>query len=97
MAEAHVNALTYPNAGGNRFLTSPGPIIGNDFCVVLNKDFPALKGVPKGHTEAGYRKAVTDKMFVLDGGKATRELGIKYITMEDTLKDMAQSLKERFM
>jgi hypothetical protein len=35
-------------------------------------------------------------MDFVDGSKASRELGIKYISLEQTVVDMTKSVRERF-
>ena len=97
VAEAHLQALVRPNAGGNRYITTPSGTMGNDYCVALNEQYPELKGVPKGNPDPKYREEVLSKMNKFDGSKLTRDLGIEYLPLKVTMNDMAANLKEKFM
>ncbi|WVW79105.1 hypothetical protein I302_101070 [Kwoniella bestiolae CBS 10118] len=96
VALAEFRAMTMEEAGGNRFCVSNGPYSGNDVCIVLNREFPQLKDVPKGDTTPGYRDTLVAKSNVVDGSKATKILGIKYRTLDETMRDTATSLIQRF-
>jgi nucleoside-diphosphate-sugar epimerase len=112
VALAHVRALDVPEASGQRFITSQGPFAGQDYCdvslrrrhkaavayltsgQVLHKRFPDLPNIPVGKPNT-HDELVKD-MNVFDGFKATKVLGIKYIPFEETVVEMAESLKKRF-
>ncbi|RSH88686.1 methylglyoxal reductase (NADPH-dependent) gre2 [Saitozyma podzolica] len=94
VALAHVRALDVPEASGQRFITSQGPFAGQDYCDVLHKRFPDLPNIPVGKPNT-HDELIKD-MNVFDGSKATKVLGIKYIPFEETVVEMADSLKKRF-
>nr|XP_018260628.1 uncharacterized protein I303_07554 [Kwoniella dejecticola CBS 10117]OBR82786.1 hypothetical protein I303_07554 [Kwoniella dejecticola CBS 10117] len=96
VALAEFRAMTTPEAGGNRFCVSAGPYSGNDVCLVLNREFSQLENVPKANTAPGYREELAKTSNVVDGSKATKILGIKYRTIEETVSDTASSLIKRF-
>jgi len=94
VAKAHVRALEVEEAGGERFIVGNGPFSGNDYCVILNKEYPDQPKVPKGDPNA--REEINSGSLVFDGAKCTKILGIKYTPIETTVKDMAANLKEKF-
>ncbi|WWC63267.1 uncharacterized protein I303_105867 [Kwoniella dejecticola CBS 10117] len=95
-ALAHLLALTVPEASGERFITGNGPVSGNEYVLEIARDFPDLKNIPKGNDDASFRKKLNTEAIIHDGSKATRVLGLKYRPVEETLKEMGQSLRERF-
>ncbi|WVQ75185.1 hypothetical protein IAR50_004795 [Cryptococcus sp. DSM 104548] len=94
VALAHVRALTIPEAGGQRFLLSVANATGQDFVDCIHKNFPDVKNVPAG--KPGSSAAVNEQQNYLDGRKAERVLGIKYTSLEDSVKDMFGSIRKRF-
>lgn len=86
VATAHLLALEVPEAANQRF------IVGQDFryqtAIDLARDsLPELRdrlpvGKP-GYVEPGYS---------IDGSKATKVLGLKYMTLKETVKDMLSQL-----
>lgn len=94
VAKAHVRALEVEEASGQRFICGNGPFSANDYCVVLNKDFPDQPNVPKGDPNA--REKINSGSPTFDGAKSTKVLGVHYTPIETTIKDMAINLKEKF-
>ncbi|RSH88684.1 methylglyoxal reductase (NADPH-dependent) gre2 [Saitozyma podzolica] len=94
VALAHVRALEVPEASGQRFSTSAGAFTPQDYVDVLHKDFPDLKNVPVGKTNA--HDEYTKDMDFVDGSKAEKVLGIKYKSFEQTVVEMCKSVRERF-
>lgn len=94
VAYAHVEALVRPEAGGNRFAASLGPFVYQDVVDIIHKDsnVPSdwKKQVPTGKPGQGS----TVKQNELDGSKATRVLGLKYIQLQDVVQDMVASLAD---
>jgi len=95
VAEAHVKALTLPEAGGNRFITSAGPLTGQDIVDIIH-GFPGDKipNVPVGTPGKGAEIAA--RANVHSGAKATKVLGIEYKTLKVSVEDMYKSLQEKF-
>ncbi|WVQ82102.1 hypothetical protein IAT38_004230 [Cryptococcus sp. DSM 104549] len=96
VALAQVKAMTVEEAGGERFICSNGPYSGNDVCVVLNREFPDLKNVPIGDVTPGFRETLNATSNFVDGSKASKVLGINYRTLDETMRDTAASLRDRF-
>ncbi|ODN78404.1 hypothetical protein L202_04043 [Cryptococcus amylolentus CBS 6039] len=94
VALAHVRALTTPEAGGERFLLSAANATGQDFVDSIHKHFPDAKNVPVGRP--GSSAAVNEQQNHLDGRKAEKVLGIKYTSLEDSVKDLFESIRKRF-
>lgn len=94
VAYTHVEALVRSDAGGNRFAASNGPFVYQDVVDIIHKDSSVpedwKKQVPVG--KEGQGSSV--KQNELDGSKATRVLGLKYIPVQDTVKDMVASLAD---
>ncbi|CDR98964.1 hypothetical protein [Sporisorium scitamineum] len=93
VAYAHLEALVRPDAGGNRFATSLRPFTYQDVVDIVHSDsnVPAdwKKQVPTGKPGQGS----TIKQNELDGSKATRVLGLKYIQLKH-VEDMVASLAD---
>ncbi|WVQ75184.1 hypothetical protein IAR50_004794 [Cryptococcus sp. DSM 104548] len=94
VAIAHVRALEVPEAGGERFILSNGNATGQDLVDSIHKHFPDVKNVPVGTPGAG--EAVNKEQDNLDGAKASRVLGVKYTSLEDSFKETFESLRKRF-
>ncbi|KAL7418135.1 putative D-lactaldehyde dehydrogenase [Mrakia frigida] len=93
VAFAHAKALALPEAGGNRFITGAGPCCVQDFTESLLKAYPSLPNIPTG--QPGAAAEANKKSQVFDGSKATQVLGLKYHTMDETVKDMYDSIKAK--
>lgn len=55
-----------------------------------------MKGVAKGNADPAYRKKLIDESNHMDGSKAEKVLGVTYRSKDETLRDMAKSLRARF-
>lgn len=86
-----MRALEVEDAGGQRFLASNGVSSPLDLLAVFEKYFPHAKGHPKPVPTEG---AHTD-VDTFDGGKAARVLGIKYISVETSVRDTVESLVDK--
>lgn len=93
VAKAHMRALEVEEASQRRFLLVAGVAVGNDWALTLNEKFPQIKGVPNGDPS---RPAKYAGDHTYDGTLATKVLGLKYHTLEETTIDMTASLIERF-
>ena len=92
VADAHAKALVTPKAGGERYIVSAGPFSKADLTKSLNKAVPSLK-LPEAKAdvaEEAYKKAQ-----VFSGKKATEQLGIQYRSIDETVKDMYESIKAK--
>lgn len=61
---------------------------------VLHSRFPDLPNIPIGQPNT-HDQAIKSMDFV-DGSKASRELGLEYTTLEQTVVGMTKSVRERF-
>ncbi|ODO00644.1 hypothetical protein L198_02966 [Cryptococcus wingfieldii CBS 7118] len=93
VALAHVRALTTPEAGGERSLLSVANAAGQDFVDSIHKHFPDIKNVPVGRP--GISATVNEQQIHIDGRKAEKVLGIKYTNLEDSVKDLFESIRKR--
>jgi len=81
LAEAHLRALEVPQAGGQRFL------FGSHFdyqaaADALRANVPELKErIPEG------TPGKKPEVYVIDGSKATRVLGIEYTPLAESMRD----------
>ncbi len=94
VAYAHVQSLETEEAGGNRFAASLGTFTWQDVADAIRSDPNVPQEwkdkVPKG--KEGEGKNV--KQNELDGSKATKVLGLKYIQLKDVVGDMVASLAD---
>jgi hypothetical protein len=61
---------------------------------ILNKLYPDNKAVPKG--DPSIREKLNGEAAIHDGSKCAKMLNVKYNSLENCVKDMAESLKSRF-
>ncbi|PTB72195.1 NAD(P)-binding protein [Trichoderma longibrachiatum ATCC 18648] len=88
VAKAHIEAFERPEASGERFIC--GQHFDYQSAVdTLRETLPQLRErLPVGTPGAGK----TQDIYQLDGSKAERVLGIKYIPLEVTMKDSFEQL-----
>ncbi|WVQ68084.1 uncharacterized protein L199_006290 [Kwoniella botswanensis] len=94
VAQGHINALSIEEASGQRFITGAGYLIGQAWVDIIHKKFPDLKNVPVG--KPGEYEEVEKGMNLFNGEKATKVLGIKYKSLEESTAEMGESLFKRF-
>jgi hypothetical protein len=87
VAEAHVLALTVPEAVGNRFIISQGPFCKQQLSEGVLAIAPETPNVPKGKAGAVQEANDLSKIVTSSGAKAEKILGIKYRSVEETVKD----------
>jgi len=90
VAEAHVEAVLRPEAGGERFVTSAGHFVFQDFLNTLSKT-PLASEMNKGFPENPTRFTSYSS-----GAKAANVLGIEYIDLETSGANTVTSLLQRF-
>ncbi|PSS37994.1 hypothetical protein PHLCEN_2v177 [Hermanssonia centrifuga] len=90
VALAHILSLQKEAAGGNRCIVSSGVFKWQDFVNIAHTGDSKL---PAGNTSYDPSKAVHHVRF--DVSKARKDLGIKYITLEEGTKDMLAQFKEK--
>lgn len=87
VAKAHVLALTVLQAANNRFITSASPFCTQEICDILRSHAPDLPNIPSGKVGAVEEANDPRNVLVFDGGKARRELGVTYRSIDETVKD----------
>jgi len=108
VANAHVIALTNPNAPGNRYLCYRQSMWMKEIGAILAKEFgPKGYKIPSTHVPKALVWVVSiwdkdaeniypriGKEIVLSSEKVQKEFGITFRTLEESLIDMANSLIE---
>ncbi|KAK0527827.1 hypothetical protein OC834_002104 [Tilletia horrida] len=96
VADAHVLALSKPEAGGKRFLLQgSGVLTWGNAALHISTKHPELKSrLPKGWEEAVQNRKGEDQYAKLDTSYARDILGISFKDWEETLEDALQSLLE---
>ncbi|KAI5456165.1 hypothetical protein BGZ63DRAFT_367555 [Mariannaea sp. PMI_226] len=88
VAEAHLLAFEKPEAAGQRYLIATGQYTYQRICDIIREKFPELRGsTPKGDTGAPYPHS-----YRLDTFKAARQLGMKFIPLEETIAGTVESI-----
>lgn len=81
-----------PEAGNNRFITSPGNVTSQEIADILHAKVSGVEGrVPKG--EPG-KDTLPGDTFTADTSKVQRVLGLKYTPKEKTIEDLGKQLLE---
>jgi len=94
LAMAHCLALEKEAAGGQRTLVTAGAFMWQDWVLAANAmDPPIYKNLSKGN--AAYDPKIHTSIWQYDTSKAAKILGIKYRTIEESLKDMLVDFKSR--
>ncbi|KAG5919201.1 hypothetical protein E4U42_006590 [Claviceps africana] len=91
VADAHVNALLVPEAGGGRYMLCQGVYCNQELADVSRKvTSKHAERIPIG--EPGQRESQSH--FGVDASDAERVLGLKWRTLEDSLGDLVPQLFE---
>ncbi|KAH9921282.1 D-lactaldehyde dehydrogenase [Amylocystis lapponica] len=89
-ADANIVALTKPEAGGERFVTSAGPGTWKDFGAAVRK---VTKDLSVLDEPGGCPETVLN--FKFDTTKADTILGVKYHAMWESMRDILADFKSR--
>ncbi|KAI3327838.1 NAD dependent epimerase/dehydratase [Xylariaceae sp. AK1471] len=94
VAKAHVEAMERPEAGGNRFLVTAGLFRNRDIVPIVRKNFPQLADkLPDDSVPGGdYPGGKIENIYKYDNSKATKELDIDWIPLEQSVTDTIKSL-----
>lgn len=96
VALAHLRAYTSPAAANQRYLLSGSTFNYQMATDIIRKHFPELRS---STPEAKVKQLSPPDVYQLDSTKATKDLGIDFIPLEDTVIDTVRSLRaleERF-
>jgi nucleoside-diphosphate-sugar epimerase len=93
VAAAHVKAgVEIPEAGGHRLFVTASSFCNRDILDIVRKDFPEYADKLPGDDVKGGEKP--DNMYQTDNSETVKILGIKWITLEQSIVDTVKSLKE---
>ncbi|KAK9239669.1 hypothetical protein V1525DRAFT_397277 [Lipomyces kononenkoae] len=87
VAEAHVNALETSKAENQRYFIVAGKFTYKEISDIVLKNFPELNG--KVPTEGAIS---TKKVYDVDNSKSKADLGIQYISLEQSVIDLTKQL-----
>jgi nucleoside-diphosphate-sugar epimerase len=91
LAEAHVRSLEVPDAAGQRFLTTAGHFSNKRIVEAIRESFPEF------HDKLPPKDAADDlpkDVYGVDNSKSIKILGMKYMPLEESVRDTVQSIKE---
>lgn len=92
LAEAHVQALLRPEAGGRRFIpASPEPFSYEYAADIMKGEFDWAKNSVTSNYVAGEKPKAS---YSVDGQTVARELGVEYRSFKDTVVDFIKQVKE---
>ncbi|KAJ6115258.1 hypothetical protein N7486_001036 [Penicillium sp. IBT 16267x] len=92
LANAHVQALITPEAGGKRFVpASPEPFSYEYAADIMKEEFEWAKGVVTDGYTAGVKPSAS---YGVDGETVARELGVEYRSFKETIIDLVKQVKE---
>ncbi|OGE54898.1 hypothetical protein PENARI_c005G07060 [Penicillium arizonense] len=91
LAEAHVQALLIPEAGGKRFIpASPEPFSYELAADIIRGEFDWGKETVTSNYKMGEKSTVS---YGVDGETVARELGVKYRPFKETVVDLVGQIK----
>ncbi|KAI1340020.1 NAD dependent epimerase/dehydratase [Xylariaceae sp. FL0016] len=92
VALAHVNAMERPEAGGKRFFTTAGYFSNREVADAARKNFPELRDkLPEEGVAGG--EFPKEGTYKYDNSRATKELGIEWISIEKSVVDTIKSVQ----
>lgn len=93
VAAAHIRAFEKPEAGGKRLFAVSGRFSNNQLPAVIRKNVPAFADKVPGADVQGGEPNSLDKSFKFNNDETTNLLGIKWIDIEKSITDLAESIK----
>ncbi|PWW75483.1 NAD(P)-binding protein [Tuber magnatum] len=91
VALSHILALENPEAGGKRFFITEGYFSNQKIVDVIRKNFPQfVAGLPEGESNGGYPQ----DLYKADNSRSKRVLGLTYRGLEESIRDLVQTLVE---
>jgi nucleoside-diphosphate-sugar epimerase len=92
LAEAHVQALITPEAGGKRFVpAAPEPFSYEYAADIMKATFDWAKESVTSNYKSGVKPSAE---YELDGETVAKELGVKYRSFKETVVDLAGQVKK---
>ncbi|GAB7350522.1 hypothetical protein MBLNU459_g1112t1 [Dothideomycetes sp. NU459] len=91
LALCHVKAMELEAAVNKRFFITAGYFSNKEIAQIIKKDFPETKGLPSESTPGGdYPK---DGVYKYDNSRVIEVLGIKFKSLEESIKDTVKSFQ----
>lgn len=91
VARAHVLAIEKTSkADGERYITSAGAFTYQEVVDILRRLYPERQDIIAVGKPGEYKSPAT----TVDGGKITRELGLTYVSLEETIVQTIDSVKQ---
>ncbi|KAI1212032.1 NAD(P)-binding protein [Annulohypoxylon truncatum] len=91
VAQAHLKAVTMPEAGGNRFYVVGGYFSNKRIADVIQHSFPELAARLPEDSHDDFPADV----YKFDNSKSRRILGLDYIDLDKSVRDTVQSIIDR--
>lgn len=90
LAEAHVQALLRPEAGGKRFIpVAPEPFSYEYAADIMKEEFDWAKKTIHSNYKSGEKPTAP---YGIDGDTVGRELGVKYRSFKETVVDLTNQI-----
>jgi len=94
VAAAHVKAgLEIPEAGGRRLFAVTGPFCNSEVVPILRKNFPELADKLPAEDVKGGEMPPENQRYKYDNTETRKLLGIKWISLEQSVVDTVKSLQ----
>jgi nucleoside-diphosphate-sugar epimerase len=95
LAEAHVQALLRPEAGGKRFIPAALEPFSYEYAAdILKEEFPWAKDSVTGNYKSGEKPRAE---YGVDGDTVARELGVTYRSFRETVVALVGQVKENLV
>lgn len=92
LADAHVEALLRPEAGGKRYLAAHSePFTYEMAADIIKEEFPGVREIVTKNYDSGKEPVAK---YLIDGAKLTTELGVKYTPFREAVVDLVQQMYE---
>ena len=93
LALAHVKAAELPEAANKRFFVTAGYFSNEEIADIIRENFPELKNeLPaKGTKGGGYPDG---GIYKYDNSRTKEDLGIKFMSLKESIVDAVKSLQE---
>ena len=97
VAEAHVAAFEKEEAANKRFFVVAGFFSNKVVADIIRKQFPQVKDLPGDSTPGGdYPEGGVEKgLYKFTNKQSIDVLGLKYISLEDSILDTVKSLQAK--
>lgn len=94
VADAHIIAMDKPECGGQRLFTLAGEFSNREIVDIVRKNVPAMAGKLPAEDVKGGEPNDPSTTFKADNSLTTKLLGVKWTSLQTSIVDLANSLKE---